>query len=390
MKTQNVSNSPVLEGMVGSSISDIPAHQWDACNTTDHPFTCHDFLSILEETKCVSADQGWQPQHLILKDTAGAVVAAMPLYLKTHSYGEYVFDHSWAAAYERAGGQYYPKLLSAVPFSPVTGPRFLISPSLDNATGQQALNQLAITLLEKQNLSSLHINFIQTEDVKILAEQSYLIRNDQQFHWENNQYTDFDAFLATLASRKRKQLRKERKTAQEQVSIRHLTGHEITSDHWDIFFSFYMDTGLRKWGRPYLNREFFRCLGQSMKDKCLLVLAEDASGDTVAGALNIIGPDTLYGRYWGCSRQIDCLHFEICYYQAIDFAIKHGLKRVEAGAQGLHKLARGYQPVKTYSAHYLPNAGFRAAVDHYLEMERRDVSLEIETLKDHSPFKKGD
>ena len=378
-----------ITGELSGSIAEIGKDTWDAFAGVDHPFVSYDFLHLLEETGCVSAATGWQPQHLTLKGSDGRVVGVMPLYLKGHSYGEYIFDHSWAAAFERAGGQYYPKLLSAVPFSPVTGPRLLVKPGQPDAI-RAALPQLARRVADKQGLSSLHLNFIDEETAGFLEQEGFLIRHDQQFHFENQGYETFDCFLNQLASRKRKNLRKERAKAQEPVKIHQLQGDDIKAEHWDAFYGFYMDTGARKWGRPYLNRAFFEGLGDIMADKCLLVMAEGDEGDWLAGALNIIGSDTLYGRYWGCNRHIDFLHFEICYYQAIDYAIEHGLKRVEAGAQGQHKLARGYAPARTYSAHYLPDPGFRVAVERYLEMERREVGLEMSYLDGHTPFKQGD
>jgi len=312
----------------------------------------------------------------------------MPLYAKTNSQGEFVFDHNWADAYMRAGGSYYPKLLSAVPFTPVTGRRQLIAPGADQARIGTALMSGAVQLAEQNHFSSLHINFIRPEDATRLDEEGLLIRTDQQFHWINNGYCTFDDFLSELSSAKRKNLRKERAKAQADLKFVHLTGKDITEDHWDAFYAFYLDTGSRKWGSPYLNRETFSVLGERMSEDLLLIFAMDGD-DPIAGALNMIGSETLYGRYWGCVETRPMLHFETCYYQAIDFAIARGLKTVEAGAQGGHKLARGYAPQTTYSAHWIAHEGLRGAIDHYLERERKAVERDQDFLNARTPFKKS-
>ena len=373
-----------------SRIADIPATDWDACAGPSHPFVCHAFLKSLEDSGCADGDSGWQPQHVTLKTPEDhAVLAAMPLYIKTHSYGEYVFDHAWAAAFERAGGRYYPKLQASIPFTPVTGPRLLVRNPLDRPRLEPALLSAAMQLSEKVDLSSLHITFTETEQADRLAGLGLLRRTDQQFHWRNQGYDDFDDFLNALSSRKRKQIRKERRTVLGNgITIRHLRGAEITERHWDAFFRFYLDTGARKWGTPYLNRTFFSLIGDRMGDDILLFLCE-RDGQPVAGALNFIGADTLYGRYWGCVEDHPCLHFEACYYQAIDYAIAHGLNCVEAGAQGPHKLARGYEPVMTHSLHWIADPRFRAAVAQYLDHERREVETEVAWLAEQTPFKKS-
>ena len=354
------------------------------------PFLDWDFLEGLERTGCASPGAGWSPHHLIAYDETGAIAGAMPLYLKSHSYGEFVFDHSWADAFERAGGSYYPKLLCAVPFTPVAGRRILVRRARDSTDIFDALFKTATRLAQGNDLSSLHINFASRTQWNELAALGCLQRQDQQFHWRNDGYRTFDDFLAALSSAKRKNLRKERARAQDGVVYSHLTGDELKSSHWDDFFEFYEDTGARKWGSPYLNRAFFELLHQRMADKTLLILASDAdTGETIAGALNMIGGETLYGRYWGRREDRPFLHFETCYYQAVDFAIARGLKTVEAGAQGGHKLARGYVPVPTYSAHWLVNDSFSQAVSRYLEAERREVDAHIDYLGQHSPFKKS-
>jgi len=373
-----------------TDIRRIPAAEWEACAGTANPFLRHGFLSALEDSGCVAAETGWLPQHLILRSEDGRLIGAMPLYLKGHSFGEYVFDHAWADAYERAGGRYYPKLLSAVPFTPATGPRLLVRAGEEDDSRRAQLLTAATTLARQHRVSSLHINFLPEEEARMAEAEGLLLRTDQQFHWINRGYPDFEAFLDTLASRKRKQIRKERRAALgDDISIRRLSGSEITEAVWDDFFAFYQDTGLRKWGRPYLNRDFFSLLGERMGESVLLVLCR-REGRTIAGALNLIGADTLYGRYWGCLEDHRLLHFEACYYQAIDYAIAHGLARVEAGAQGPHKLARGYEPATTYSVHWLADPGFSEAVRRYLEMERRDVEEAARLLARHTPFRKSD
>jgi predicted N-acyltransferase len=368
----------------------ISAQDWDALACPEaatgrpiDPFTTHRFLAALEASGSTGDGTGWQARPLVLRDQ-GRVVAAMPLYVKGHSQGEYIFDHGWAEAYSRAGGRYYPKLQVAVPFTPATGRRFLGDP-----THRAALMQAAIGVTQQNGLSSLHVTFCTEDEAQALTGvQGTLHRITQQFHWENHGYASFDEFLAQLSSRKRKMIRKERETARGHgLTIRALTGDQIEPAHWDAFWLFYQDTGSRKWGTPYLTRAFFDTVQATMRDDALLVLAFD--GDRpVAGALNFIGRETLYGRYWGCVADYPCLHFELCYYQAIDWAIAHGLSRVEAGAQGEHKLARGYLPSAVHSLHWIADAGFAKAVARYLDSERRAVGEEMEVLTSYGPFRK--
>ena len=361
----------------------IPAAQWDACAGTANPFVSHAFLAALEESGSVGGRSGWQPVPIVVDGTDGAPVAIAPAYAKSHSQGEYVFDHAWADAWERAGGAYYPKLQVAAPFSPVPGPRLLLR---DPAAAPALIGALeAVT--EQNGLSSAHATFVAPDQVAAFEAAGWLIREGTQFHWANQGYASFDDFLGQLASRKRKAIRKERAAAVEGLTIRHLTGAEIGEAEWDAFWTFYQDTGSRKWGRPYLTRSFFPLLGEAMGDRVLLILAM-RDGEPIAGALNLIGADTLYGRYWGCTEDVPFLHFELCYYQAIDAAIARGLKTVEAGAQGEHKLARGYVPVPTWSAHYLPDAGFRRAVADFLVRERDAVTEEQAYLAELAPFRK--
>ena len=370
------------------SMDQIPAAQWDAMACPGgarpvDPFTTHRFLVALDRSCSTGTGTGWQPKPLILRQN-GVPVAAMPLYVKSHSQGEYIFDHGWAEALERAGGRYYPKLQSAVPFTPATGRRFLGAPKY-----RQALMDTAISLTRQNGISSLHVTFCTADEAAALEGlEGTLHRVTQQFHWENRGYATFDTFLSDLSSRKRKMIRKEREGAQGHgLTIRALTGDAIEPRHWDAMWAFYQDTGGRKWGTPYLTRAFFTAMHDTMRDDVLLVLA--CRGDTpVAGALNFIGRDTLYGRYWGCSEDHPCLHFELCYYQAIDWAIAHGLTHVEAGAQGEHKLARGYLPTAVHSLHWIADASFRAAVARYLDSERRAVDEEIDLLTGYGPFRK--
>jgi uncharacterized protein len=376
-----------------SGVGKIDAAEWDACaNPTpdvSNPFVSHAFLKALEDARTVGDRTGWRPQPLVLRDSSGGVAGCMPLYLKSHSKGEYVFDYGWADAYERAGGRYYPKLLAAVPFTPVPGPRLLVRPGPGAENRMQLLATGGIELTDRLGLSSFHVNFTTEQEWSTLAELGFLRRTDQQFHWRNEGYDTFDDFLATLASRKRKTIRKERRQAiSEGIEINCLTGAEITEAHWDAMYMFYMETGSRKWGRPYLNRTFFSLLGERMADRCLLMMVT-RNGREIAGALNLIGGDCLYGRYWGAIEHHPCLHFEVCYYQSIEFAIHNRLARVEAGAQGEHKLARGYLPTPTYSAHWLPNPSFRRAVEAYLEDERDYVERARETLAAYGPYRRG-
>jgi predicted N-acyltransferase len=373
-------------------IADVSAAAWDACaNPTGlpyHPFTAHAFLEALEESGSATAKTGWAPQHLVIEEKGGALAACLPLYVKSHSYGEYVFDHGWAEAFHRAGGRYYPKLLAAVPFTPATGRRFLVRPGTDEDEARSILIAGALALVERHDLSSFHLNFVTPEEWRFLGAHGFLLREDQQFHWLNERYSTFDDFLAELAARKRKQIKRERRAAAESgIALRWLTGRDLGEAHWDAFFSFYMDTGSRKWGRPYLTRKFFSLVGTAMPEHILLVLCE-RDGRAIAGALNFIGGDTLYGRYWGAVEDHPFLHFEACYYQAIEFAIAHGLKRVEAGAQGPHKLARGYRPVETLSAHWIADPGLRDAISRYLVSERRAVEEDIAYLRERAPFRR--
>ena len=367
-------------------IGAIDAAAWDACAGEENPFLSHAFLKALEDSGSCRAVTGWQPQHLVLEAPNGDVVGTVPLYLKSHSYGEYVFDHAWANAYERAGGSYYPKLQAAVPFTPVTGPRLLLRPNAPEEAGPAliaAMEQLAL----QHRVSSVHVTFPTESDWNMLGEAGWLQRVGQQYHWENRGYGSFDDFLGDLNSRKRKSIRKERReVAETGVKIHTLTGDDLRQEHWDVFYKFYMDTSDRKWGSAYLNRKFFRLLGETMADRVVLILVED-DGEWVAGALNLLGTDTLYGRNWGCVATYKHLHFEACYYRAIDFAIERGLKRVEAGAQGQHKIQRGYLPTPTYSAHWIRDPGFRAAIDDYLRRERIAVAQNIDALMQESPFR---
>ena len=371
-------------------IAEVGREAWDACAGAGNPFVAYDFLHALEESGCAVERTGWAPQHLSVEDEAGRVAAVMPLYLKSHSQGEYVFDWAWADAYERAGGRYYPKLQCAAPFSPVTGPRLLVRQGVDRDAGRRMLLGGALTLTERIEASSLHITFPHEDDWRFLGEQGLLQRQDQQYHWRNGGYATFDDFLAALSSGRRKAIRRERREAQGAVEIVPLTGAELTEDHWDAFYAFYMDTGSRKWGQPYLTRTFFSLLGEQMADRVLLIMARRA-GQWVAGALNLIGDDCLYGRNWGALEDIPFLHFELCYYQAIEHAIRLGLARVEAGAQGPHKIARGYLPTPVYSSHWIADPMLREPVRRYLDQERAAVQGEMHLLaEEYSPFKAAD
>ncbi|MBL4751058.1 MAG: N-acetyltransferase [Amylibacter sp.] len=369
------------------SLSNFAQAKWDACaDRFGDPFTTYRFLRALEDSGSVGPGTGWEPHHLVAR-LGDKVIAVMPLYAKSHSQGEYMFDHNWAHAYERSGGRYYPKLQAAVPFSPVTGRRFLCREGYEDI-GRTALLQGAMQMVDSNHLSSLHITFCTEVEFDLGQDIGLLQRTGQQFHWLNDSYQSFDDFLAALSSRKRKNIRKERKTAQAfGGQIISLTGDQIQPEHWDAFWQFYQDTSARKWGVPYLTRSFFDIIQEQMRDDVLLVMCK-RDGRWVAGALNFIGADCLYGRYWGCVEDHPCLHFEVCYYQAIDYAIKHGLKRVEAGAQGAHKLARGYLPKATYSLHWIADPGFRKAIAAYLDAERNAVDEEIEVLTDYGPFRK--
>jgi hypothetical protein len=356
-----------------------------------NPFLSHAFLEALEASGCATAETGWLPRHMVLEEGPGKISGAVPAYLKSHSQGEYVFDHGWADAFYRAGGEYYPKLQISVPFTPATGRRFLTGTGINREAGLQALAAGLVQVCQRTGASSVHATFLTKPEWDSLGALGYLQRTDQQFHWENQDYDSFDAFLADLASRKRKAIKKERREAlsADGIEVEWVTGSDLTEAHWDAFYAFYMDTGSRKWGRPYLNRTFFSLINERLAERTLLVLAK-RHGRYIAGALNFIGSETLFGRHWGCTEHHPFLHFELCYYQAIDFAIQHGLKRVEAGAQGAHKLARGYLPKTTYSAHWIAHEGLHDAVADFLEHERMAVERENEALAEHAPFRKGD
>ncbi|WP_340317543.1 GNAT family N-acetyltransferase [Rhizorhabdus argentea] len=373
-----------LTARMAEGVTSFDRDEWDACAGTANPFVSHDFLSVLELSGSAVARTGWQPVPIAIDGADGRPAAILPAYAKSHSQGEYVFDHGWADAWHRAGGQYYPKLQIAVPFSPVPGPRLLLrDPDL-----APQLIAAAERVVRDNDMSSAHATFVEPEQVPLFEAAGWLIRTDRQFHWTNRGYGCFDDFLAQLASRKRKTIRKERAAAVEGLEIVHLSGAAIEERYWDAFWHFYQDTGARKWGRPYLTRSFFTLLGQRMADRVLLIMAL-RDGRPIAGALNLIGADALYGRNWGALEEVPFLHFELCYYQAIDAAIARGLQRVEAGAQGEHKLARGYEPVATWSAHYIPNPNFRRAVADYLAHERRAIEANIENLAEFTPFRRG-
>jgi predicted N-acyltransferase len=375
------------------TLSGLTEAEWDSCACPEasdggppsDPFTTYRFLKALEDSGSVGPGSGWQPRYLVAR-AGDQVIAVTPLYAKGHSQGEYIFDHNWAQAYEQAGGRYYPKLQMAVPFTPATGRRFLTKPGWESV-GRSALVQGAVQIADENRLSSVHITFCTEDEAAAGVEMGLLRRTSQQFHWLNDGYADFDQFLATLSSRKRKNIRKERAQAQDfGGEIVALSGDDIQPHHWDAFWQFYQDTGTRKWGTPYLTRRFFHLAQESLRDDMLLVLAL-RDGVPIAGALNFIGRDVLYGRYWGCVEDHACLHFELCYYKAIDAAITRGLSRVEAGAQGSHKLARGYMPVTTHSLHWIADEGFKNAIDQYLVAERAAVDEEIEVLTSYGPFK---
>lgn len=377
-----------------STISEVSAEDWDRLANPEgepfDPFLSHAFFFALEESGSAVAETGWEPVHLVARDQLGKICGILPLFIKGHSAGEYVFDHGWAQGFEMAGGQYYPKMLSAVPFTPVTGRRIF-------ATGPRAkqieagLVKTAIELLRKKRFSSLHFNFLEPTQADLLEDHNFLLRHDTQFHWVDMGYGDFEGFLASLQSRKRKALKKERRAALEAgLEIKWIEGDEISAAHWDVFYNFYLDTGNRKWGTPYLTREFFDIIGERLSDHIVLMFAYNQQGKAIAGALNLKGSDTLYGRYWGSLEYHPYLHFEICYYQAIDYALANGLKRVEAGAQGEHKLLRGYAPQDTISAHYIAHPGFKAAVAAFLKDETQQVEFRTELLSTHLPYRIDD
>jgi len=417
-------NGPSFRVRVEPSIRSIPAETWDACArgvpvgetrssgakefgrlenpaetelksqraesksqaAEDNPFIIHAFLSSLEESGAASARTGWLGRHLLVEDETGAALAAMPAYLKSHSRGEYVFDHGWADAFERAGGDYYPKLQVAVPFTPVTGPRLLVRRGPSASAAREALVAGALELVKRERASSLHVTFPTEPEWNYLTGLGFLARNDRQFHWLNEGYTTFDDFLSALSARRRKMIKRERREALRGVEILRLTGSDLTESAWDAFFAFYMDTGSRKWGTPYLSRAFFSIVGEKMRARIVLIMARRA-GRFIAGALNFLGRRTIYGRYWGAIEHRPFLHFEVCYYQAIEYAIEQGLKVVEAGAQGAHKIPRGYRPVATHSAHYIAHPSFRRAVADYLQNERAYVAAEAEELSAALPFR---
>ncbi|HML30808.1 MAG TPA: GNAT family N-acetyltransferase [Hyphomicrobium sp.] len=376
------------------SIATLEAAQWDACANpepaTFNPFVSHAFLKALEDSHSVGRRTGWLPRHLVINDDTGRIAAAAPAYVKSHSQGEYVFDHGWADAYDSAGGRYYPKLQVAVPFTPVPGPRLLVRPGDDAYSDEQSLAAATIEVVRQGGLSSVHLTFLNADVAARLKDLGFLTRVGQQFHWQNDGYASFDDFLSSLASRKRKAVKKERQAALAPgIEIEQISGKDITEDHWDAMFTFYMDTGNRKWGRPYLNRTFFSLLGETMAEHCLLVFAK-RDGRYIAGALNLVGGDCLYGRYWGATEHHPALHFEVCYYQAIEYAIANKLPRIEAGAQGEHKLARGYLPVETYSAHWIADPSLRRAVERFLLQERQAVAQMNADLTEMGPYRKDE
>tara|TARA_Y100000385_G_scaffold251840_1_gene274906 strand:- start:627 stop:1769 length:1143 start_codon:yes stop_codon:yes gene_type:complete len=379
----------VLSVRAVQSLSEIDEATWQRFANLEgsprDPFLSYAFLNALEQSGSVSTDVGWLPYHLVLEDEAKQPLGVMPLYLKGHSQGEYIFDYSWADAFERAGGRYYPKMLSAIPFTPATGRRLLVASS----EHESALVSGAAQIASEMNISSVHLNFLDQAAWRRRGDEGWLLRTHKQYHWQNQGYKTFDDFLDCLSSKKRKNIRRERRDAlANDLEIQRLTGAEITEAHWDAFYQFYIDTGSRKWGSAYLTRSFFSLVGAAMAEDILLVMVR-RDGRYVAGAINFIGGDCLFGRNWGCIEHHPFLHFEVCYYQAIEFAIEHGLSRVEAGAQGEHKLARGYMPSHTYSAHWIVHDGFRDAVGRYLEEERTHIAEEIDYLEQFSPFKAG-
>ncbi len=376
---------------VHGAIGDIGPEAWDGCASNPaygaNPFTSYAFLSALEDSGSVGPRTGWTPRHLSARDGDGRTAGVMPLYAKSHSQGEYVFDHGWANAYQRAGGRYYPKLQSAVPFTPATGPRLLVREGVDAGAGRKLLGLAAATVCDRLDASSVHVTFTLDTEWQALGELGYLQRQDQQYWWTNPGYAGFDDFLAALSSGRRKTIRRERRDAQAGLEIVALSGSDLREEHWDAFFAFYMDTGSRKWGRPYLNRSFFSLLSERMAERVLLIMAR-RNGRWIAGALNLIGGEALYGRNWGALDDVPFLHFELCYYRAIEEAIARGLSRVEAGAQGEHKISRGYLPSPVYSAHYIADPGLRAPIARYLEEERAAVAREMAVLEaEYSPFR---
>jgi predicted N-acyltransferase len=389
-----------LRVSVAGALDEIGAAAWDACANPGadahvlgearqyNPFVSYDFLSALEASKSVGPRTGWEPRHVLARTADGGLLAAAPCYLKSHSRGEYVFDRGWAEAYERAGGNYYPKLQIAVPFTPATGPRLLLRPDPNSDAVARALGGALTELCSLCGASGVHVTFAPEAQYQLLGELGYLQRTDQQFHWENRDYASFDDFLAALSSRKRKTIRRERQDALANgISVHWLSGNDLTEDVWDAFFEFYMETGSRKWGRPYLTRSFYSLVGEKMRDRIVLIMAK-RGGRWIAGAINFVGSHTLFGRHWGAIEHHPFLHFELCYYQAIDYAIAHKLPRVEAGAQGEHKISRGYVPTTTYSAHYIADPALRRAIADYLVRERAYIAAAGEELASFAPFRK--
>ncbi len=380
--------TPALTLTLHRAIGEVPPGDWDACAGPDNPFVSHAFLSAVEDSGSAGPRTGWLPQHAVLRDAGGRVVAAAPMYAKSHSYGEYVFDHGWAHAFERAGGDYYPKLQVAIPFSPVPGPRLLLRPGAGVAP--EAMGRALAQACGELGVSSVHATFCEPHEWEALGEAGWLQRIGTQFHWENAGYTTFDDFLGALASRKRKAIRRERRDANAAgLTFVTLRGAEITPARWDAFFRFYKSTVDRKWGSAYLTRAFFGLLSERLGDRVVLMLAEHA-GKPVAGALNLMGAEALYGRNWGCRGDWPFLHFELCYYRAIEFAIAHGLSRVEAGAQGEHKIQRGYLPRPTYSAHWIEHPGLRRAIGDFLAQERAAMLAEMAALAETGPYRHAD
>ncbi len=389
-----MSLSDPISVRIENAIAKVPAAQWDACAGGGNPFVSHGFLSALEESGSVTAETGWLPHHLTIRQADGTLAAALPLYLKSHSYGEYVFDWGWADAFERAGGSYYPKLQCSVPFTPVTGPRLLVRRDISEPEARRRLSQALIAamvkLAEQHRISSVHITFPTQEEYELFGELDFLQRRRVQYHWENQDFDSFDDFLASLQSRKRKAIKKERRdVAAADITFETLKGDSIRPHHWDAFYRFYLATTDKKWGQAYLTREFFELMGARLADQVALIMAS-RNGRIIAGALNLIGGDTLFGRNWGAEENHRFLHFETCYYQAIETAIRLGLKRVEAGAQGEHKIQRGYLPTPTYSAHWITDPGFRRAVAHFLDREQTEISYRSQILAEHSPYRNSE
>ncbi len=371
-----------------SSLADVNRNEWDSLNTSNHPFTSYDFLNSLEMSESVTAKTGWNPQHIVIKNNTGNIIGASPNYLKMHSYGEYIFDHAWANAFENAGGQYYPKLLSAIPFTPATGPRILIDPkNSDNKKIFQLIIKMFEVIVQNNNLSSAHINFITNNLNKKLNNEKWIKRKGLQFHWHNRDYNSFDDFLSKLKSSKRKAIRKERRTIMNNnLVIQKVTGNELNNEIWDSFYNFYLNTIDKKWGGAYLTKNFFYLINKTMKNKILLIIAKQ-NNKIVAGALNFIGSNTLYGRNWGSIVDIPFLHFELCYYQAIEYAIDNNIKKVEAGAQGHHKIQRGYVAETTYSRHLIKNESFAKAVRNFVQLEAKEIDKQIQLINEQgSPY----